>query len=168
MADRWKIFRDRQITVHDFAMDVLIVCPRCARPARVFATDDTESFYRARQWRTVCPSCGHHQDKTSNCRTIYTGRRGGVADPVFGLPLWLQKSCCSGKLLWACNLEHLSFVESFVAATIRERSDAVRAGDGYRRMSMVAKLPSWLKSAKHRDEILKVMLQLKQNVTPVP
>jgi hypothetical protein len=85
---------------------------------------------------------------------------------VFGLPLWLQKSCCSGKLLWAYNLEHLSFVESFVAATIRERSDAVRAGGGYRRMSMVAKLPSWLKSAKHRDEILKAVQHLKRSIIP--
>jgi len=71
-----------------------------------------------------------------------------AAHPVFELLLWLQKSCCGGELLWACNLDHLSFVESFVAATIRERPDAVRAGDGYRRMSMVDKLPSWLRSAK--------------------
>jgi hypothetical protein len=65
MADRWKIFRDQQITVHDFAADVLIVCPRCARPAKVFAADGTENFFRARQWRMVCPSCGHHQDKAT-------------------------------------------------------------------------------------------------------
>jgi len=168
MADRWKVFRDRQITVHDFARDVLVVCPRCARPARVFATDGTENFYRARHWRMVCPTCGYHQDKTSNCRTISTGRHGGVADPMFGLPLRLQKSCCGGKLFWAYNLEHLSFVESFVAATIRERSDAVRAGDGYRRMSMIAKLPSWLKSAKHRDEILKVIQKLKDSIIAAP
>jgi hypothetical protein len=77
--------------------------------------------------------------------TVGTGRRGGAADPAFERPLWLQKSCCGGKLLSAGNLDHLSFVESFVAATIRERSDAVRGGHGYQRMSMAAKLPSWLK-----------------------
>lgn len=168
MADRRKIFRDRQITVHDFAGEALVVCPRCARPARVFTTDATKHLYRARPWRMVCPSCGHHQDKTIGRHTVYTGRRGSVGDPVFGLPLWLQKSCCGGKLLWAYNLEHLSFVESFVAAISRERSDAVRAGDGYRRMSMTAKLPSWLKAAKHRAEILKAVQHLKHSVISAP
>ena len=151
-----------------FAGNVLVVGPRCGRPARVFATDYTEDVYRARQWRMVCPSCGYHRDKTRGCLTIYTGRSGGVGDPVFGLPLWLQKSCCDGKLLWAYNLEHLSFVESIVAATIRERSDPVRAGDGHRRMSMIAKLPVWLKSAKYRDEVLKVVQQLKRSIEPFP
>jgi hypothetical protein len=164
MVERRKIFRDRQITVHHFALNVLVVCPRCTRPARVFAVGGVDNYYQARRWRLVCPSCGRHRDKSSDSRTVYTGRHGGVGDPVFGLPLWLQKSCCGGKLLWAYNVEHLSFVESFVAATIRERSDAVRAGDGYRRMSMIAKLPQWLKSAKHRDEILRVVQQLKHSI----
>lgn len=168
MAEGRRVFRDRQITVHDFAVDVLVACPRCARPARVFATAGAEGFFRARHWRMVCPTCGHHQDKSSDCRTVYSGRRGGVYDPVFGLPLWLQRSCCRGNLLWAYNLEHLSFVESFVAATIRERSDAVRAGDGYRRMSMVAKLPSWLKSAEHRDEIPEAVQHLKRSIIAAP
>ena len=164
MADLPRFFRDRQIAVDHFAADVLVICPRCGRPARVFAVDGTDNVYRAKQWRMVCPSCGNHRDKPRDSLSFYNGKRGGVCDPVFGLPLWLQRSCCGGKLLWAYNLEHLSFVESFVAATIRQRSDAVRAGDGYRRMSMIARLPAWLKSAKHRDEILKVVQHLKHSI----
>jgi hypothetical protein len=87
----------------------------------------------------------------ASCLTVYSGRH-----------------CCGGRLLWAYNLDHLSFVESLVTATIRERSDAVRAGDGYRRMSMIAKLPAWLKSAKHRDEILKTVQKLKGSVITAP
>ncbi|WP_211588739.1 hypothetical protein [Allorhizocola rhizosphaerae] len=159
------MFRDRQITVHHFAGNALVVCPRCGQPARVFTADGSENFYQARQWRVVCRSCGFHRDKTARCLTIYTGRRGTVGDPVFGLPLWLQKTCCGGNLLWAYNLDHLSFVESYIAATIRERSDAVRMGEGYRRrMSMVAKLPAWLKSARHRDEVLKTIQKLKRSL----
>jgi len=164
MADLRQVFRDRQIAVDHFAADVLVVCPRCSRPARVFAVDGTDNVYRAGQWRVVCSSCGYHRDKTRASLVFDTGSHYGACDPVFGLPLWLQKSCCGGKLLWAYNLEHLSFVESFVAATIRQRSDAVRAGDGYRRMSMIARLPAWLKSAKHRDEILKVVQHLKHSI----
>jgi hypothetical protein len=87
-----------------------------------------------------------------------------IRDPYFDLPLLLQTGCCGGKLLWAYNLDHLAFLEAFVAARLRERSDAVRAGDGYRRMSMVTKLPAWLKSAKHRDEILTRIVRLRATV----
>lgn len=65
---------------------------------------------------------------------------------------------------WAFNLDHLSFLESFVKAQIRERSDEVRAGSGYRRMSMIAKLPSWLKSAKHRDEIERAIQRMRRSL----
>lgn len=164
MADRRPVFRDRQIAVDHFAGTVLVVCPRCARPARVFAADGAENVYRVRRWRLVCPSCGYHRDKTRGGLCFDTGRRGSVSDPVFGVVLWLQKTCCGGKRLWAYNLEHLSFIESYVAATLRERSDAVRAGDGYRRMSMAAKLPAWLKSAKRRDEILGTIQRLKGSI----
>ena len=77
-------------------------------------------------------------------------------------------SCCRRQTALGVQLEHLSFVESFVAAAIRECSDAVRAGDSYRRMSMDAKLPFWLNSAQHRDEILKVIQHLKRSVIAAP
>jgi hypothetical protein len=135
-----------------------------ARTPRVFATDGTETFFRARHWRMGLPVVRPPPDKTGDCWTVYTGRSGGVADPVFGLPLWLQKSCCSGKLLWAYNLDHLSFVES----CRRRHPRMFRCGPGGRRMFMAPKLPSWLKSAERRDEILRAVQQLKRSIISAP
>jgi hypothetical protein len=159
------VFRDRPITVHHFADDVLVRCPRCARCARVFSPDDPGTPWQRQRWRMSCLSCGYHDERTGlDGRKYYSGARGEVRDPLFDIPLWLQAECCGGKLLWAYNLEHLAFLESFVAAKIRERSDAVRSGDFGRRMTMVAKLPAWLKSAKHRDEILRAIARLRTTV----
>jgi hypothetical protein len=153
-------FRDQQWTVHHFAEEFLVRCPRCDAGARVapFATDEETG----RSWRVVCSACGYVRDKDPRCSHWHLGRGDRVIrDPYFDLPLLLQTGCCGGKLLWAYNLDHLAFLEAFVAARLRERSDAVRAGDGYRRMSMIAKLPAWLKSAKHRDEILTRIARLR-------
>jgi hypothetical protein len=153
-------FRDRQWTVHDFASEFLVRCPRCDAGARVVPFTAGEET--GRSWRVVCAACGYVRDNDPRCSHWDSGRGDGpVRDPYFDLPLLLQVDCCGGKLLWANNLEHLAFLEAFVAARLRERSDAVRAGDGYRRMSMIAKLPAWLKSRKHRKEILTRIARLR-------
>jgi hypothetical protein len=132
----------------------------------VFSPNTDEQPAVQQPWRLTCLSCGFNTQRSSRCcRVIDNGAIDPVRDPVFRVPVWLQSSCCGGKLLWAYNLDHLAFLESFVAASIRERSDAVRAGSGYRRMSMIAKLPAWLKAAKHREEILRTIARLRDSVT---
>lgn len=41
-------------------------------------------------------------------------------DPYFGMPLWLATDCGPHDL-WAYNEAHLSLLESYVAANLRER-----------------------------------------------
>lgn len=150
-------FRDRQWTVHDFATEFLVRCPRCDSGARVFRPETDGP------WRALCVAGGYVRDKESRC-TCWNSPpgKGPVRDPSFGLPLLLQVDCCGGKLLWAYHLDHLAFLEEFVAARLRERSDAVRAGDRYRHMSMIAKLPAWLTARKNRDEILARIARLRR------
>jgi len=165
MTDYEPVFRDQQITVHHFAHDVLVRCPSCGQCARVFSPTTDEPPTAQRPWRLTCLHCGFNTQQSSRCcRVIDNGTINPVRDPVFRTPVWLQAPCCGGKLLWAYNLDHLAFLESFVAATIRKRSDAVRTGNGYRRMSMIAKLPAWLKAAKHREEILRTIQRLRDNL----
>ena len=45
-------------------------------------------------------------------------------------------------------------LHGYVSAKLRERGDP---GD---RMTLIARLPAWLKSAKHRDEVLRVLARL--------
>lgn len=63
---------------------------------------------------------------------------------------WLLKF----GVLWAYNVEHLADLKAFVQADLRERNNY--AGNG----SMFSRLPLWIKSAKNRVTILKLIEKL--------
>jgi hypothetical protein len=81
-----------------------------------------------------------------------------MCDDYFGLPLWLQIPCC-GEVLWAYNERHLSLLEGFVAARLRERSRDERYGWSNR--SLPSRLPPWIKSGKNREHVLKGLSRLR-------
>jgi len=76
-----------------------------------------------------------------------------ASDPYFGSPLWLQIETRHGWL-WAYNLEHLDLIRRFVQAPLRERAPWYDTGQ---KMTLVARLPAWIKRAKNRDEILRAV-----------
>jgi hypothetical protein len=77
----------------------------------------------------------------------------GIIDPAFGLPLWYQGTV-KGDIIWAYNLRHLTEIRNYVQATLRERST-----DKFK-MTMVEKLPDFIKMAKNRDEVLKALQRM--------
>lgn len=82
-------------------------------------------------------------------------------DDYFGLPLWLQAPCC-GELLWAYNADHLSFIEGLVRAKLRERRPS--ASGAWQNSALSSRLPAWLKSRKHRDEVLACVDRLRRTL----
>lgn len=97
----------------------------------------------------TCANCG----ASSEVPVQYEpDRSASPVDYAFGLPLWLQAPC-AGHTLWAYNEEHLDVLASYLAARLRER---MRNANG----SMLARLPRWLTSAKHRDEVAKGVRRL--------
>ncbi len=74
-------------------------------------------------------------------------------DSDFGLPLFLQTPCRFGKI-WAYNQDHLTELQAYVSATLRERTSS--AGNS----SMISRLPDWIKSAKNRAMISKKLAKL--------
>jgi hypothetical protein len=153
-------FRDDPLLwVEHFADEVLVRCPACGECAIVLDQLGTSEYHANRddtrlvaRRRLRCLACGLSKDGFPSERVF-----GVPVDPYFRLPVWLQADCC-GKVLWAYNAEHLSLLESYVAARLRER----RASPGS--MTMVARLPAWLKSAKHRDEILRAIRRLRSSL----
>ncbi len=152
-------FRDPLVWVDRFADEVLVRCPTCGDCAIVLAhlgaTEHQASLGHRRlvaRRRLRCHACGLSKDSYPSERLL-----GGPVDPYFRLPLWLQADC-RGKLLWAYNAEHLDLLESYVAARLRERTAAPGT------MSMLARLPAWLKSAKNRDEILRAIQRLRSSL----
>ena len=73
-------------------------------------------------------------------------------DPYFGLELWLQIEI-KDNILWLYNLEHLEYLKEYVEAKLRE-------DDGRHKYSMITNLPTWVKSAKNREIILKKLDKL--------
>ena len=132
----------------------LVRCPRCSACASVaylLPDDPRRAQVTASQppYRVVCRPCGfNHQPEEY---AAHSGR-DDTREYVTGLPLWLQIPC-AGQVLWAWNGAHLDFLEEYVAADLRERTPNVN-------VSMASRLPRWIKSAKHRDEVLRAIVRL--------
>nr|MBS9767529.1 hypothetical protein [Flavobacteriaceae bacterium] len=75
-------------------------------------------------------------------------------ESCFNTELWLQKVCKGNNVFWATNFKHLEYLKQYIQADIRERNDFQR------NMTMIAKLPKFIKSAKNRESLLKIIKQL--------
>lgn len=97
-----------------------------------------------------CPGCAW----IGNAPIHWSYCVSGLAhEPAFGLSLILQTEC-KGNVLWAYNQRHLEFLENYVDAQHRERKPNSNG-------SLASRLPTWLKSAKNRDAVLKAIGKLK-------
>lgn len=128
----------------------LIVRPKCSSKAVVIPLADENV-------RASCFECAHSVDKSSNGRSFYW-YDGNPTDGYFGFNLWL-KTECNGHSLWAFNIKHLEFLESYITAELRERNKDEESG--WSNSSVASRLPRWLKSAKNRDDLLKAIAVLK-------
>ncbi|MDX3382159.1 hypothetical protein PV682_11920 [Streptomyces niveiscabiei] len=134
-------FYDVRTELFHYADSALVHCPRCDRLAH------REHRRADREVRVICRSCGF----------AAVDGRGSRA-----LPLWLEAGTRHGTI-WAYNLEHLTVLRDFVAAGLREH--APWHEHEHRRMTYVARLPAWIKSAKNRAEILRTIDRLRASVT---
>ncbi|MFE2415529.1 hypothetical protein [Streptomyces hokutonensis] len=143
-------FHDPRATLADFASSTLVRCPRCERIAHFERRPCTPPDAEGKRYphtRLVCRSCGL-------CR-INTGPSDRPRPA-----LWLRTGTRHGEL-WAYNLQHLDLIRRFVAADLRERAPWYDTG---RKMTLVARLPAWMKSAKNRDEMLRAVDRLRATV----
>ena len=74
------------------------------------------------------------------------------------MELWLQTPC-AGRVLWAFDAAHITALELHIGA--RLRTDPVGPGTA---MTMLARLPSWMTTAKHRVEVLRGLSRLRERV----
>ena len=146
-------FRDPQRTSCDFLADISVVCPRCLQGAKVLpAVGDPEPGHRPffAPRRLICRHCGLTKAHTSHQLIFLHGTGRGMTDPYFGLPLLLQTETRHGWL-WAYSPAHLTLIHNHVAASLRERAPWY---DTRNKMTLLARLPAWIKHAKNRDEVL--------------
>lgn len=108
--------------------------------------------------RLVCRACGLLRHAASGLR-LFRGV-GEAVDPYFGLPLRLQSETRHGWL-WAYNLEHLDLIKRFVQAPLRER--APWNAKARVRMTLIARLPAWIKRAKNRAEVCRAIERIQDS-----
>ncbi|MBX0289204.1 hypothetical protein K3G63_02070 [Hymenobacter sp. HSC-4F20] len=101
-----------------------------------------------------CPACSALQElqPRNEQYQIQYKSTSKVNDPIFSLPLWLQTEV-KGNLLWAYNRRHLQDIKEYVESKLRERQTT-------RYTTMVERLPTFIKVAKNRSAILKVVERL--------
>jgi hypothetical protein len=100
-----------------------------------------------------CSGCGNEQLYKTNYQLTYADNHQAT-DPFLGLQLWLQIPVDT-NIFWAYNHEHLAFLKNYVAAKLREEEIVSK-------YSLRQKLPNFIKLAKNRDKILKVIEKLEK------
>ncbi|MFI2436311.1 hypothetical protein [Streptomyces sp. NPDC018693] len=154
-------FRDPRSGIYEFLDSILVRCPRCEGVARVLAVpgEGARAALVAPR-RLICRSCGPARTRDKGWVAFCGSSQGPARDPYFGAPLWLQTETRHGWL-WAYNLRHLDLIRRFVAADLRERAPWYDTGQ---KMTLLARLPAWIVSAKHRAEVLRALDRVRASV----
>lgn len=129
-----------------------------------------------RPWWVRCNSCSHlalmSPDWESRVGTSRCGDCGTVSKTKFPqiegvviiekLPLWL-KGRFRSHVLWALNGDHLEYLEHVLTSKLRERPVIGGRRSSYTTV-MPYNLPSWLLSAKNREDLLRLIKKLKATI----
>lgn len=96
-----------------------------------------------------CDNCGVSHKFEPKISEYYT-----FEDLIESYGLWYEESF-RGHRFWALNPDHLSYIENYVKAELRERH-------GHSGQSMLEKLPEFIKSGKNRQALLKLIDKMKK------
>lgn len=130
-------FLDERETLWGMTAVQLIECRRCGHCARCERIPQIGTM----AYKSTCLHCGH------------VGSEEGK--------LWLTTHCCS-EALWAVNEEHLSFLERYVGAELRERRQTEH---GWANSALASRLPRWMTSAKNRTEVMAGLARLRERLS---
>jgi len=129
-------------------------CPNCGTPIKY-------SQKRLKEKRKLvmveCTHCHQTHEVKPRYETYYepfpSEDSGLWCDDIFGLPYYFQENV-RGNLFWAKNLTHLNVMEDYISSDLREREG----------MTMVAKLPTFVKLRKNRALLLKILRRWKEQL----
>lgn len=137
------------------------VTAQCTSTGKYFKTLVSEDKVRGQKLRVKCNFCDEFVigDVSDNRRghLVYADIRRGE-DPYFHYPLYFQTSY-KGKLIWAINREHLQYLIDYLSADIR----IPQSNDCTTMRSQSDILPAFMKSAKNREGIVKLLTKLRDN-----
>lgn len=164
------------------AADATLTCGHCAfrhESGEIFRALNSDAVSLT-TWHPRCQKCGgdrfdlshasvtRHSSKImvrAHCQGCgetnqFEGKGAGQEvrerhDRWFGLPLVLQASYGS-KLIWAYNTHHVDLLQEWLEADLRERSLSPHC------MTMMARLPKWMKASHARPKVLRALRKLRE------
>jgi hypothetical protein len=153
---------DKGYSILFFAKEAIIVyCPKCAAIGYETLKNDNDTDSCKHQFScTQCPQKLNQQTSSIIIKPMPSliSNRSAATSPYFGLSLYLKTATRFGTL-WAYNYPHLFALKQFISANLRERlCDAGNA-------AWTSRLPTWMKQARHRKELLKAIARL-ENLSP--
>lgn len=129
----------------------LVVCPRCGERAVVsdagLRCPACGATVDGTRWRSRDGRVGLRTRERGPWRRDRTPRRWWPEAQRTTYRLWLRTTCCGGNELWALNEQHLEYLRTYIAAGLRE-------GPHTPHQKLQHKLPTWMKRAEHREEVL--------------
>jgi len=152
----------------DFIDIIDVVCPKCNNKASVLGGQPYAQIkeYES-QVRFSCIVCGYNVKYINTPEsTFYTNSNGikrngrilmmnAPCDPFFGFDVWYRIVTTYG-MLWAYNVDHLSVIESYIADLQRSRNGIPNQNN-----SIASRLPQWVKDAKNREYLIKMIRRFK-------
>jgi len=135
-------------------------CPRCGAGTFKYSREFSQLKDVPKHIHWKCNICHQMQVFTEIYPKPTHFDQNISKDPHIGLDLYLKVSTRFGEL-WAYNIENIIYIKQFVKAELREcRSSWVHH-------AYTNRLPTWIKSARNRKEILKALLRLEQMATTI-
>lgn len=109
--------------------------------------------------RLKCPVCGefkNHKPKIKEVEYCFYIDNGTEREKWFGTELWYQ-TAFGNAIFWAYNKPHIEYMEKYIEADLRERNSEIACSS-----TLVARLPKFVKEAKNREKLLKVIKKWKK------
>ncbi|WP_300484931.1 hypothetical protein [Flavobacterium sp.] len=110
--------------------------------------------------KVKCTSCNQIKEfvpRIEEVHMCFKTDENNVREWRFNTELWYQKTV-RGNVFWAYNEAHIDYLEGYIAAGLRERNSQYNVGK-----TMVASLPKFVKDARNRDKLLKVIKEWKKS-----
>ena len=125
------------------------VCSHCRTPLEQLTRPTGRMVDGKRVVRVRCTNCHESEDYPA-----LPGSNPAPYKPSRRMPLYLVTQV-AGETLWVENLVHLEALEDWLGAKVRERGP--QPG-----LTMMAKLPRWMKASTNRAKVLRGLAQLRE------
>ncbi|MFK7049991.1 hypothetical protein FLACOL_00123 [Flavobacterium columnare] len=133
-----------------------VYCSSCTEKYEVKGVQTTK---QVSEIKVKCPHCNHSETVKAKLKEIefeFKFDIEGVRDPFYNCSLWYQQEF-KQNVFWALNNDHINYLERYIVADLRERNSKWNGGQ-----TLVARLPKFVKEAKNRDKLLKIIEKWKQ------